>query len=445
MLLDGLRYLTHYVFHLREVSVQALRRTRGLYDALAVVSLVVLVCATGAAAQDTDGDGVVDPTDNCPYTANADQADADGDGVGDVCDNCVDAPNPGQEDLDLDRVGDACDPCTDVDGDGFGDPGFPQNACAPDNCPAKYNPDQRDSDSDGVGDACFICLTLGALPVYSAVVQSTLTAKLTAVYGYAWFGTEFFGTACVGRARIRGARFIDHESRGHIVATSNVGTAIRFTDTPPYAYTTNEVDGDIVTGGGAVSGNSTLEYLGGTVDTTGAHPELAHCRDAMTNARRVSARFASLPPTQVLGDVHVGPGERVDITGAPGEVIQVGSLTVSGGAAGQDCTNFSFTKPPGVLNISGDSMVVNVNGKLQFGNCAEISSSTDVVLNVVGTGPSVRVGKKNFPPAILATDRTLIVKGTSNNDGTFVPHAWVAKLVVDGLTFMFEYDQLCSR
>jgi len=35
MLLDGLRYLTHYVFHLREVSVQALRRTRGLYDALA--------------------------------------------------------------------------------------------------------------------------------------------------------------------------------------------------------------------------------------------------------------------------------------------------------------------------------------------------------------------------------------------------------------------------
>ena len=68
-----------------------------------------------------------------------------------------------------------------------------------------------------------------------------------------------------------------------------------------------------------------------------------------------------------------------------------------------------------------------------------------MVLNVVGTGPSVRVGKKNFPPAILATDRTLIVKGTSNNDGTFVPHAWVAKLVVDGLTFMFEYDQLCSR
>ena len=36
---------------------------------------------------DTDGDGVEDDEDNCPGTANADQADLDGDGVGDVCDS----------------------------------------------------------------------------------------------------------------------------------------------------------------------------------------------------------------------------------------------------------------------------------------------------------------------------------------------------------------------
>jgi predicted dienelactone hydrolase len=34
-----------------------------------------------------DGDGVPDATDNCPGTANADQADADGDGTGDACDS----------------------------------------------------------------------------------------------------------------------------------------------------------------------------------------------------------------------------------------------------------------------------------------------------------------------------------------------------------------------
>ncbi len=35
---------------------------------------------------DTDGDGHVDPMDNCPVTANADQLDTDGDGMGDACD-----------------------------------------------------------------------------------------------------------------------------------------------------------------------------------------------------------------------------------------------------------------------------------------------------------------------------------------------------------------------
>jgi hypothetical protein len=34
-----------------------------------------------------DGDGVPDATDNCPGTANADQADADGDDTGDACDS----------------------------------------------------------------------------------------------------------------------------------------------------------------------------------------------------------------------------------------------------------------------------------------------------------------------------------------------------------------------
>lgn len=80
---------------------------------------------------DTDGDGVANGPDNCPFAANPAQADADGDGRGTACDNCASTANAAQEDADRDGVGDPCD-----------------------NCPVDPNPSQSDADADGVGDAC---------------------------------------------------------------------------------------------------------------------------------------------------------------------------------------------------------------------------------------------------------------------------------------------------
>jgi hypothetical protein len=67
---------------------------------------------------DVDGDGVPDPSDNCPALANPGQADLDPDGRGDACDNCPSVANPTQDDANGDGVGDACDCFADVDGSG---------------------------------------------------------------------------------------------------------------------------------------------------------------------------------------------------------------------------------------------------------------------------------------------------------------------------------------
>ena len=106
---------------------------------------------------DSDGDGVLDRSDNCPTAANPDQADQDGDSKGDACDtdrdgdtianssdNCPDAANADQADADSDGQGDACD--ADRDGDTVPNAG--------DNCPDTANADQADQDGDTLGDVC---------------------------------------------------------------------------------------------------------------------------------------------------------------------------------------------------------------------------------------------------------------------------------------------------
>ena len=121
----------------------------------------VLTVAENVGGNDADGDGVLDPVDNCPAIANTNQTDTDNDDEGDACDtdddndevldgadNCPLISNPDQEDVDSDGKGDACDSSndSDTDSDGIGD--------LLDNCPAVANSDQANNDNDASGDVC---------------------------------------------------------------------------------------------------------------------------------------------------------------------------------------------------------------------------------------------------------------------------------------------------
>lgn len=94
--------------------------------AIATVSANFALDCTQAVV-DGDGDGVADALDNCPVTANADQADDDHDGIGNACeangapdadgdgrpdtaDNCLTVWNVNQADDDHDSIGNVCDP-----------------------------------------------------------------------------------------------------------------------------------------------------------------------------------------------------------------------------------------------------------------------------------------------------------------------------------------------
>ncbi|MCB9760311.1 MAG: hypothetical protein H6739_10785 [Alphaproteobacteria bacterium] len=87
--------------------------------------------------------------------------DTDGDGIGDPCDNCPAVVNVGQADADGDGFGDDCDLCTDLDGDGYGDTSYSATTCTADcdDTDATVHPgaaevwyDGVDTDCDGLSD-----------------------------------------------------------------------------------------------------------------------------------------------------------------------------------------------------------------------------------------------------------------------------------------------------
>jgi cytosine/adenosine deaminase-related metal-dependent hydrolase len=130
----------------------------------------------GITADDSDGDGIPNSSDNCPKAFNpirlmdsGKQADADSDGRGDACDECpLDGANACKRPL-----------AADIDGDGV--------ANGLDNCPQTSNKDQADGDKDGRGNACDSCNA--ANPGATACATSIAVVRDTKAQGHPGIGS----------------------------------------------------------------------------------------------------------------------------------------------------------------------------------------------------------------------------------------------------------------
>ena len=78
---------------------------------LATLLVFLIYLPKTSTADDRDGDGIENQSDNCPGFQNSDQTDTDGDGSGDACDFCV---GNGPYDTDGDGLCDKDDNCHSV-------------------------------------------------------------------------------------------------------------------------------------------------------------------------------------------------------------------------------------------------------------------------------------------------------------------------------------------
>ena len=279
-----------------------------------------------------------------------------------------------------------------------------------------------------------ICECLGAAGDFSTVAtaQAKVKSGKISVSGYGYAIPVFIeGSTCQPLGKYTGLAEGELDLGEDVVAAAPTGTALKFKGYKYYGYSYPGVfvAGDIATGGGTIKGQNYVE-LGGVIDTTGNHIQIADCANAITDVKNASATLAALPPTQTLGDVFIGNGDTytINVGTAETEVIEINKLVI------KPRKYYGYAYPSYLeinLDITTGTAVINVNEKLAIGQACEIivnGDIEDVIINVPGPGSSVRIGKQAIvPTAILAPDRKL-----NAGADAFCANLYAAKLNIKG-------------
>jgi hypothetical protein len=266
-----------------------------------------------------------------------------------------------------------------------------------------------------------LCQCLGTAKNYTAVSATNLTVafgKISAS-GYSYkVETDVEGTVCgAGPTTLLGSAEEAPTVLSDVVGKLTIENAIKVKGVKSYGVLDPgvEVNGDLVTGGGAIV-NPQLAIVDGAIDTTGTHPLVGDCTNAQNDVAQTATTFDGLTATQTLPAVVAKGGEEGPfvITTAPGlnvidaESIKVAPKGVSGYPEGSELT---------IDMDAAATLVVIRTPKLSIGKLCLVSltgagANPERAIFYVNSMKSAKVSQEAVvEPAILAPLSTVTVLG----------------------------------
>jgi len=177
------------------------------------------------------------------------------------------------------------------------------------------------------------------------------------------FGTEVGGAVCATTAKLKGGLLSETEVAGDLILLAESGTAVRFAPTKVFGETMIRISiaGDLITAGGSISGAESV-VVGGVVDTSGTHPKLDLCRQAMIDAAQASATLGGLPAAEDLERIIAQPFEIItlDFTGSGAQVKRAISIKLK--SEGSDRSELYLG-----MDETVDSAILNVDRSVSIG------------------------------------------------------------------------------
>jgi hypothetical protein len=285
-----------------------------------------------------------------------------------------------------------------------------------------------------------ICDCIGEAAKFDVVATRILSMK-PGVSGYAPYtyasSAVVVDDGCATKARILGTEYAVSEIDDLFLLQGPGAVAGRFRTNRGYGYPGTWVLGDLATGGGKIAGGVDVS---GSLDTTGTHPRLPECAQAVADAQSASASLAALTPTMDLGRLVVR-GEYLTIPVGPGvQVITASHISLLNrpyyGYRYGAILQFD-------LDAGTEAVILNTGGLIVDRASAIYGPDDQMIINVPGPGPTVVLKREaTVTPGILAPERRIFVD--SSGDLGFITNLFGEKVQLRGAIVNGALEDYCQ-